>query len=106
MRRQFDLVQIALYLMNQKGKKGSHGGHGGHGVAEDLLPIPVKQIFSVYHPQIARKTEDKIEKAEHTEYRIPNSNSEPQTPNSKPNGERRTVNSEQQTSVSSVTSVR
>jgi hypothetical protein len=103
MRRQFDLVQIALYLMNQKGKKGSHGGHG---VAEDLLPIPVKQMFSVYDPQIARKTEDKIEKAEHTEYRIPNSNSEPQTPNSKPNGERRTVNSEQQTSVSSVTSVR
>jgi len=59
MRRQFDLVQIALYLMNQKGKKGSHGGHGGHGVAEDLLPIPVKQMFSVYDPQIC--TEDRRE---------------------------------------------
>jgi hypothetical protein len=54
MRRQFDLVQIALYLMNQKGKKGSHGGYG---VAEDLLPIPVKQMFSVYDPQIC--TEDR-----------------------------------------------
>jgi hypothetical protein len=108
MRRQFDLVQIALYLMNQKGKKGSHGGYG---VAEDLLPIPVKQMFSVYDPQIARKTEDKIEKGR--TYRIQNSelklrtpNSEPRTPNSKPNGERRTVNSEQQTSVPTVTSVR
>jgi len=29
MRRRFDVVQMALYLMNQKGKKGSHGGHGG-----------------------------------------------------------------------------
>ena len=54
MRRQFDVVQMALYLMNQKGKKGSHGGHG---VAEDLLPIPVKQMFSVYDPQIC--TEDR-----------------------------------------------
>jgi len=86
MRRQFDVVQMALYLMNQKGKKGSHGGHG---VAEDLLPIPVKQMFSVYDPQIARKTEDKIEKAE---YRIPNS--EPQTPNPKLRTPNRTANAE------------
>jgi hypothetical protein len=70
--------------MNQKGKKGSHGGQGGHGVAEDLLPIPVKQMFSVYDPQIARKTEDRIEKAE---YRIPNPNTEPRTPNRTANAE-------------------
>src|SRR4029077_9578412 len=91
--------------MNQKGKKGSHGGHGGHGVAEDLLPIPVKQMFSVYDPQIAWKTEEKIEK-QNTEFRTPtpNPNSEPQTPNPKlrtPNRElqteRRTPNCEQRT---------
>ena len=86
MRRQFDVVQMALYLMNQKGQKGSHGGHGGHGVAEDLLPIPVKETFSVYDPQIARKTEDKIEK-QNTEFRTQTPNPEPRTPNRTANAE-------------------
>jgi hypothetical protein len=72
--------------MNQKGKKGSHGGHG---VAEDLLPIPVKQMFSVYDPQIARKTTDRIE---NTEYRIPNPNTELRTERRTPNCEQRTTN--------------
>ena len=94
MRRQLDLVQIALYLMNQKGKKGSHGGHGGHGVAEDLPPIPVKQCFPYTIHRFAPKTEDRIEKAEHTEYRIPNSNSEPRTPNHEPRTPNRTANAE------------
>ncbi len=58
MRRQFDVVQMALYLMNQKGKKGSHGGHGGHGVAEDLLPgrfaVRASEKRDAYMPNVER----------------------------------------------------